>query len=217
MLPGDRELVRVLCPHCGSKVVQVVRDADRQLVMLKNYRTWNLEGWTAGTPTKAVHVWERDEMDEALMASIQTGAAGTRNRVGVAYCSCQGTGKVKLSIDYRSLAPYLAAAERDGGLVKWKLNPDDGEFARIWNRQIDLTRIPDEENKAMRRRLQELDPTAYGPMRAAHLAKRLADPNITQEERQRLTELARSALADARRDAGRQPAKPPRATKRAQR
>lgn len=201
LLDGDSERVRILCEHCGSMIARVLRTKDRELILAKQWQTWR---WgDLGQPPKAVHEWERMEMREELMGAILRGEAGARNSFMVAHCDCKRAGEVKVSIDYRSLAPYLAAAERSGGYVKWRLQAEDGELARIWNRYSTTEMIPKDDRRTMIRRMRDLDPSALGPRVGLDVVRQLKDPDLTAEQRAAI--LAEARRVSAAPDHGRAP------------
>lgn len=213
LLAGDSERVRVLCEHCGGMVARVLRTSERKLVLAKQYQTWQWPG--AGAVPKAVHEWERLDMNEELMAAILRGDAKGRNSFVVAHCDCKRMGEVKVSIDYRSLAPYLAAAERSGGYVKWRLQAADGELARIWNRYSTTELIPDDDRREMIRRLRDLDPSALGPRVGPEVARQLRDPSLDPAARTEL--IAQARIASTGKDRGRAPTVRPKPRSQAQR
>lgn len=178
--------------------------------MVKRFQSWR---WPtdAGAP-KAVHEWERSPMDEELLTAICRGEAGTRNAVVVAHCECGRVGEITVSIDFRSLAPYFAEAERAGGYVKWRLRAADGEVARIWNRQMSTAMIPAEDRRSMVKRMRELDPTSPGLRASPHLVAQLRDPGLSPTDREELIAAWRDSYPVP--DSGRLPTTPPKTVRR---
>lgn len=205
---GDAIRVRVRCPWCGDTSAIVARKADRSLVMARRFRShdWAAPRLPDGQPP-IVFTWERVEMNEALMAQIQTGRAATRNATLSAYCDCVPGPSAEFHLDYRSIAPHLAEADRTGSRVNWRLTRDDQEVAAMHKRRATLTLIPDDERRQMLRRTQELDPSGARFVQLQNLTRMLADPELPKDERERLQALAREV--GNRSDTGRRPVKRP--------